>query len=669
MVENTNGKDTEIVNNGGEITIDDIESIRLIDMEEYIALKKAEKEKYVVYSPSLTSEAYAALLTQANDIIDLFNQIGPMMSKLSPLTQGGMDLLNADAFVNLINAVKVPADLAQQLGSLIGTISSTPVVNIVAKPLELICGAVGALAGLVYALIMNPYNMLSAYREAIRQLDIKTLKKSFKDESMPNIELAKMELNKVIIPDPDIKSYVDSGINDTMKMIDEAETMLETASNIEETMETLQNADKQMRNYLKTINTMGMNWLLPQIQQLCDILELNYEAIADALCNNNYTMMENAASRHVNDFMSMLPTKFIHVKDLEILKNYQLKQEQKDDYQSGNDDGYDDGEDSFDEYLEQFEVISDIKEVEMWKYRETKLAEKVEELKKDEESEFYISGYEEGFKKGFANRYEKCKSSEYDIGYDDGYDEGDDDCEKMTKKIGLSSMTDSNVNEYIDKMIKEKNISAKSEDYQRGYNTGYSESFHEKLNKLQGKDKSEGYNDGYDDGESGCNEYVRYMNSDAILNITEATVQTNITNIKNNNKKLTEKSTFYQSEYELGLTNGYNDALNKRKNEVQQEKNELNEETGYEAGKTKGRTEGGKEVTTYDATLSSDLGTIDRYIILDKHHDEVFNSLTIDWTGINEDVYYRKGYEEGYYYGFTDGYYSTLEIFKDDEDE
>ena len=44
MVNNTNGKDEEIVNKGGEESVDVLESIKLIDMEEYNSLKKVEQE-------------------------------------------------------------------------------------------------------------------------------------------------------------------------------------------------------------------------------------------------------------------------------------------------------------------------------------------------------------------------------------------------------------------------------------------------------------------------------------------------------------------------------------------------------------------------------------------------------------------------------------------------
>ena len=735
MVNNANGKDEEIVNTGGEENVDAIENIKLIDMEEYNSLKKSEQEKYVVYNPGLTSEAYAMLLTQANGIIDLFNQIGPMMSKLSPLTQGGMDLLNADAFVNLINAVKVPADLAQQLGSLIGTISSTPIVSIVAKPLELICGAVGALAGLVYALVMNPYNMLSAYYSAIKQLDLETLKNSFSKDSIPNLEIAKMELNEVVIPDPDIKSYVDNGINDTMQMVDNATQMLDTAVNLEATMESLQTADKQMRTYLKTINTMGMNWLLPQIQQLCDILELNYEAIADSLCNNHYTSFENMASNHVNGFMNNLPLKFIHVNDLELLKTHQQKQQQKDDYQSGNDDGYDDGEDLFEEYLETFENVSEINEVEMWKYRDEKLEEKVKELEKDKDNNsFYISGYREGFKKGFEEKYIRSKQTDYENGIDDGKDEGENDGERMASKLLLANMTNENLEEYITKSISEKELTDKSLEYKEGYTEGYKEAFYKEVNTLKNDEYDEGYNIGLTLGDKICSEVLSYStkSNSHILNWKSSindliTYSNNIKNVvawkastsyavnakvKYNDcvyickTKHTSSSTFASANWNVsfnlkgtyGITeaelnealnwyneglekdtknktqnfiNGYNDgvevsynkSIDRRKTTVTKKINKQDEENGYDDGVTAGESAGQSAMTSYETVLTNSgiTGVIDRYMAHDKNHDTLFNNLNPSIP--DGSSYYQTSYTEGYYYGFTKGYYSSLEIF------
>ena len=716
MVNNTNGKDEEIVNKGGEESVDVLESIKLIDMEEYNSLKKSEQEKYVVYNPGLTSQAYAMMLTQANNITDLLNQIGPMMSKLSPLTQGGMDLLNADAFINLINAVKVPADLAQQLGSLIGTISSTPVVSIVAKPLELICGTVGALAGLVYAMIMNPYNMLSAYYTAIKQLDLATLKDRFSNESIPNLELAKLEMDKVVIPDPDIKSYIDNGVNDNIQMVEQASSMLDTAVNLEATMESLQTADKQMRTYLKTINTMGMNWLLPQIQQLCDVLEMNYEAVADALCNNHFTSMEQMASGHVNGLMNSLPLKFIHVNDLEKLKNHQAIQQQKDDYNSGYDDGLDDGEDIYEEYLEQFEKVSDINEVEMWKYRDEKLEEKVKELEKDEENTYYISGYREGFKKGFEDSYEKSKKTDYDRGYDDGLDEGEEDCEKMVSKMGASVLNDSaTIEEYMTKMIQNKKHDSKSQDYKDGYSIGYKESFNEALSESKEDERKDGLKDGKKVGREICNVVTNYLTNSQILSQSTITVSSLSTMVNlyavwktktayktgnrisynnvwyqcmadhtsgtwatdlsagrwkvlftwNIDTLIADEGAIYQSAYKEGIVLEYNNTLNSRKSKAQNETNESDEETGYKDGKNAGQTAGQNEANAYESILVSQgvTGTIDRYMAHDKHHDETFGTLIVTPPS-GKSGYYNKGYEEGYYYGYTNGYYKTIEIFK-----
>lgn len=721
MVNNTNGKDEEIVNKGGEESVDVLESIKLIDMEEYNSLKKAEQEKYVVYNPGLTSEAYAMMLTQANNITDLLNQIGPMMSKLSPLTQGGMDLLNADAFVNLINAVKVPADLAQQLGSLIGTISSTPVVNIVAKPLELICGAVGAMAGLVYAMIMNPYNMLSAYYTAIQQLDLETLKNRFTKDSIPNLEIAKMELNKVVIPDPDIKSYVDNGINDTMQMVDNASQMLETAVNLETTMETLQTADKQMRTYLKTINTMGMNWLLPQIQQLCDVLEMNYEAVADALCNNHFSSLENMASGHVNGFMNSLPLKFIHVNDLEKLKNHQAMQQQKDDYNSGYDDGIDDGEDLFEEYLKTFTNVTEINEVEMYKHMNEKLEEELQKLKEDEDNtDYYISGYTAGYKKGFEEKYAKSKQSDYDRGYDDGLDEGEDDGENMASKLLSVNMSNEDLEEYMTKSIEEKDFADKSEDYKSGYTEAYKSAFTKVMDNLKESETKKGHKKGYSLGEKLCNDLFKYLTDSQINSFlyptyiqlksaySIANYNTNKYAYKVDNKciyndciyvcikahtssttfttanwsletQLNETKTLWANQpsidtknqtevfinsYNSGVEDGYNENVIKRQAKATKNINENDEETGYDAGVIAGQTAGQTAMSNYEAVLESQgiTGSIDRYMAHDKNHNALFDSLNP--TIPDGSTSYKKGYIEGYYYGFTDGYYKSIEIFK-----
>lgn len=409
MVEIIKDKTNEedIIKSGSEKMQDQLNDIKLIERPEYNALSDKEKTDWTRYSPSLTSEAMLLTLNSVNEMIGIFNQLGPMISKLSPLTKGGMNLVNATGFMDLVEMIKIPVETAKSLQGLIETISSTPIVSIVAEPLKMIVGLIASLAGLVYAMIMNPCQMIAAYYQAIKAIDLTELKEIMDTKTAPNLGLLTTELETINIPDEEIKEFIMTNVKSIVEMVNSMKEMLEQALAIEETMNALNEADKNTREVLKAINTMGLSWVVPGLKELLDTMEVNFEEVKNSLDNSNeYKKNAQKFTNSANDFLNNLPQKYIKVSDFELMKNYEIQVEVDKQYNDGKEDGYNEGSDEFEDFYEEFIEKNPGQDmsVEYKESKKTEILDKkiVEYAKKDDN---WIAGYKEGFTKAFDNAY------------------------------------------------------------------------------------------------------------------------------------------------------------------------------------------------------------------------------------------------------------------------
>lgn len=299
-------KEEEIIENGGEITTDDISSIKLIEKQEYNALPDNEKELWVKYNPSITSLAYAKLLTSQNELTEQFNKLGALLNK-APSMKSLDDLIDA------IKPIEAISKLVDPLISTINTISSTPVVNVVAKPLEDLLKMIGAVAALLFTMFRNPYTMIKEYQQALESIDIDGIKEYFEGEATPNLELAQMELKEVVIPDDEVKQYVDDNINKLNEQKEIVTAAIDTAEILKET-------EKKAEEVQTAIETSTLVISAGTAELMKKAITESFNKMVDETIKD-YSKDANAMASGVNNFINMMPQKYIKVSDLEKLKN------------------------------------------------------------------------------------------------------------------------------------------------------------------------------------------------------------------------------------------------------------------------------------------------------------------------------------------------------------
>ena len=655
----------ELINSGGEITQDQLNNIKLIERPIYNKLPEKEKPDWTRYSPSLTSEAMLLALNSVNEMIGIFNQLGPMISKLSPLTQGGMDLVNGMGFMNLVEAVKAPVEAAKALESIIGTIAGTPIVSIVAEPLKLILGLIASLAGIIYSLIMNPLQLIQAYYKAIKAIDLTELKERMSTETSPNLSLLTTELETINIPDEEIKDFFVTNVKSMVDMVATMTTMLDQALAIEETMDALNEADKNTREVLKAINTMGLSWIAPGLKELFDVMEVDFDKITKELDNSeSYKKKAEKFTKSANDFLNNLPQKYIKVSDLELMKNYEKEQENKKKYQNGYKDGYDEGEEKFEEYLENHVENQDVGMVnvlDMDAFKKVEWAKLKEEFITNEKDDNWINGYEKGFGDGFQAMYENIDKKEYNEGYEDGSDQGIDDCRDVCDEEGTDKFKGNaegtEITNYIVKMLQKTDFNDKSSPYHSGYTEGYDKAFREEYKKLLGGDYDEGYEDGLKRGEKDCEKLYDengadvFKNSDLDEDIErDLTIELNLMGFFGENGSLKDESEKYQNGYTDGYTKAYREALVN----LQKEDAEEGKEDGIDEGED-----------VCDEFLIEKSSTYILGITLDQtnkktNKTDLNTSLTNTKTSIDKDIKKNSVYKDSYKSGVWEGFVTSI---------
>lgn len=598
MVEIIKDKTNEedVIKSGSEKMQDQLNDIKLIERPEYNALSDKEKTDWIRYSPSLTSEAMLLTLNSVNEMIGIFNQLGPMISKLSPLTKGGMNLVNATGFMDLVEMIKIPVETAKSLQGLIETISSTPIVSIVAEPLKMIVGLIASLAGLVYAMIMNPCQMIAAYYQAIKAIDLTELKERMDTKTAPNLGLLTTELETINIPDEEIKEFIMTNVKSIVEMVNSMKEMLEQALAIEETMDALNEADKNTREVLKAINTMGLSWVAPGLKELLDTMEVNFEEVKNSLDNSNeYKKNAQKFTNSANDFLNNLPQKYIKASDFELMKNYEIQVEVDKQYNDGKEDGYNEGSDEFEDFYEEFIEKNPGQDMTV-EYKESKKTEILDKkiVEYAEEDDNWIAGYKEGFTKAIDNAYNNRLEYEKNKGKEDGSKRAQKDCviecggvkidnydneAELNKKIG----------ELLTKILNEE-IVEETKNYKEGYKEGYVETFKNEVENLRKIDEKNGYEDGYKAGK----EYMEFLCEQLTLDTFDEGTVTDQANqkldtIKHNNKSLKyiigytiDENNEYPYGYTTGFVKGFNEHLEDRK----KEDGEDGYNKGYKDGKS-----------------------------------------------------------------------------------
>lgn len=305
-------KEKDIIENGGEIITDDISNIKLINVQEYNALPDSEKELWVKYNPSLTSIAYANLLTTQNELIEQFNKLGALINK-APSMQ------SLDELISAIQPIETIANMVDPLISTINSIASMEIVGVVAKPLEDLLKLIGAVAALLYAMFRNPFLMIKEYQQALASIDIDGIKNYFEGDLTPNLDVAQMELKEIVIPDEEIQQYV----NDNIEKFNSQKEIVENAVN---TTELLKETEKKAEEVQTAIETSTLIISMGTAELMKQAITNSFNKMIDQT-TKDYTADSQALASSVNEFIKNLPQKYIKVSDLEKLKNIEQSSE------------------------------------------------------------------------------------------------------------------------------------------------------------------------------------------------------------------------------------------------------------------------------------------------------------------------------------------------------
>lgn len=312
----TEDKEQTIVKNGGEKETDDISNIQLIDKATYNALTADEKALYVKYNPSLTSQAYAQWLNAQNELIEAFNKLGPALQKMPDIEQ----LLNLQSAIDSISKMaKAFAEIPDQVSSIAsaaGKVGLGALTDIFTNILK----GVGALAAILYTMARNPYMMAKEYTEAFKSIDTASISEYFEGETTPNLEVAQTKVDEIVIPDKEIKEYVDNNKNKVSSAKDKTKEVIETVEVMETTAKTAEAVQDSIDDATLVLS-IGTAEVAKKL--VVDAYEEAYDANA-----KDYKEDAQGYANSVNDFIHNMPQKYIKISDLEKLKKYQANAEE-----------------------------------------------------------------------------------------------------------------------------------------------------------------------------------------------------------------------------------------------------------------------------------------------------------------------------------------------------
>lgn len=349
---NSNGNDeTILTKDGAEKQTDSIEDIKLITGEEYAALSDTDKELWVRYNPSIQSMAYAQYISMQNQLVGNFNKLGSMIDKLNFLVDDGSGVLitAAEQISQLATSIKnilKPIDSAfDTLDGIIESIKNTEILSPVATPLEKIeeilsaaFQAVVSLAMMVYSSIMNPFQKLDAYIQAIREIDWDAMASYFEGEDTPNLD-AMAKIEEINFPDEEIKNYIKGNYEQFKAQYENAKRIYQSCEDIHALEETLTKAKTTYDKAMDIYSTMGLDPFLgivfPSYEDLKALLKQDYQQMSEKFKQTQYAKAlkysrdaESMVSS-TNNFLNHLDenSKYIKTTDVEKLKKIEQEKE------------------------------------------------------------------------------------------------------------------------------------------------------------------------------------------------------------------------------------------------------------------------------------------------------------------------------------------------------
>lgn len=308
---NKNGNDeTILTKDGAEQLTDDLNDIKLLNNGEYMNLDDKEKENYVQYTPSLQSMAYSEFYALQNQLINGFNSIGPAIEKLDVLQ-------NMTFMTQAVNNLKAIAGPFAAAAETIRSLENVEIIGTLAKPITTVVKAIGSILSLVYANMINPYNMFQAYKEAFKNIDMTAYKNLFNStEETPSIDLmlnkTETAMNEINIPDEEIKSKYEEQKTVIKNQLASIKEMGEAVKAVEDLLQTYE--DVQL-----TLDTASLIVSFGSTGDIKEAFKRQYEESLKEY-KKDYTEQAQDMSKDVNDFGKKLPIKWIKKEDLERLK-------------------------------------------------------------------------------------------------------------------------------------------------------------------------------------------------------------------------------------------------------------------------------------------------------------------------------------------------------------
>ena len=308
---NKNGNDeTILTKDGAEQLTDDLNDIKLLNNGEYMNLDDKEKENYVQYTPSLQSMAYSEFYALQNQLINGFNSIGPAIEKLDVLQ-------NMTFMTQAVNNLKAIAGPFAAAAETIRSLENVEIIGTLAKPVTTVVKAIGSILSLVYANMINPYNMFQAYKEAFKNIDMTAYKNLFNStEETPSIDLmlnkTETAMNEINIPDEEIKAKYEEQKTAIKNQLASIKEMGEAVKAVEDLLQTYE--DVQL-----TLDTASLIVSFGSTGAIKEAFKRQYEESLKEY-KKDYTEQAQDMSKDINDFGKKLPIKWIKKEDLERLK-------------------------------------------------------------------------------------------------------------------------------------------------------------------------------------------------------------------------------------------------------------------------------------------------------------------------------------------------------------
>lgn len=317
---NKNGNDeTILTKDGAEQLTDDLNDIKLLNNGEYMNLDDKEKENYVQYTPSLQSMAYSEFYALQNQLINGFNSIGPAIEKLDVLQ-------NMTFMTQAVNNLKAIAGPFAAAAETIRSLENVEIIGTLAKPVTTVVKAIGSILALVYANMINPYNMFQAYKEAFKNIDMTAYKNLFNStEETPSIDLmlnkTEAAMNEINIPDEEIKAKYEEQKTAIKNQLASIKEIGEAVKAVEDLLQTYE--DVQL-----TLDTASLILSFGSTGAIKEAFRRQFEESLNEY-KEDYTEQAQDMAKDINDFGKKLPIKWIKKEDLERLKELEKEADKK----------------------------------------------------------------------------------------------------------------------------------------------------------------------------------------------------------------------------------------------------------------------------------------------------------------------------------------------------